>query len=162
MVLDPDSKEVFMIPIFIASNTGYSGRTFISLGLAIKLKEQGYKIGYMKPIGKVPIKRDRDIYDADALFIRETLGLTESMDVVSPFVLSYETQSLLFQGKIKDARKQILTALRSLKNKDFVVIGGAGDLFEGALLNINTLSLVADMKAHVLMVEPWRGDVSAD
>jgi BioD-like phosphotransacetylase family protein len=151
-----------MITIFIASNTGYSGRTFMSLGLAMKLKEQGYKIGYIKPIGKVPIKKDRDIYDADALFLKETLGLTEPLDVVSPFVLSYETQTLLFQGKIKDAKKQILTALRSLKTKDFVVIGGAGDLFEGALLNINALSLVADMKAQVLMVEPWRGDISAD
>lgn len=151
-----------MISIFVASNTGYSGRTFISLGLAMKLKEQGYKIGYMKPIGKVPIKKDRNIYDADALFLKETLGLTESLDVVSPFVLSYETQTLLFQGKIKDAKKQILTALRSLKNKDFVIVGGAGDLFEGSLLNINALSLVADMKALVLMVEPWRGDISAD
>ena len=151
-----------MVSIFIASNTGYSGRTFVSLGLAMKLKEQGYKIGYMKPIGKVPIKKDRSIYDADALFLKETLGLTESLDVISPFVLSYETQTLLFQGKIKDARRHILNALRSLKNKDFVVVGGAGDLFEGSLLNIDALSLVADMKAQVLMVEPWRGDISAD
>ncbi|HXY53828.1 MAG TPA: phosphotransacetylase family protein [Nitrospirota bacterium] len=151
-----------MISIFIASTTGYSGRTFVSLGLAMKLKERGYKIGYIKPIGKVPIKKERNIYDADALFLKETLGLTESLDVISPFVLSYETQTLLFQGKIKDARKHILNSLRSLKNKDFVVVGGAGDLFEGSLLNIDALSLVADMKAHVLMVEPWRGDISAD
>ncbi len=151
-----------MVPIFIASNTGYSGRTFISLGLAMKLKEKGYEIGYMKPIGMVPIKRDRYIYDADALFLKETLGLTEPLDVVSPFVLSYETQTLLYQGKIKNAKKQILAALHAFKNKDFVIIGGAGDLFEGALLNINALSLMADMKARVLMVEPWRGDKSAD
>jgi len=35
-------------------------------------------------------------------------------------------------------------------------------LFEGSLLNINVLSLMDDMNAHVLMVEPWRGEFSAD
>ncbi len=151
-----------MIPIFIASNTGYSGRTFISLGLAMKLIGLGYQIGYIKPVGKVPVKKGRDVYDADALFIKEILGLTESLDRISPFVLTFETQTLLFQGKIKDAKKQVMTAFRSLKNKDFVIIGGAGNLFEGSLLNINTLSLMDDMKARILFVEPWRGEITAD
>jgi BioD-like phosphotransacetylase family protein len=151
-----------MIPIFVASNTGYSGRTFISLGLAMKLMELGYKVGYLKPIGKVPVKRGRDVYDADAMFIKEILGLTESLDRISPFVLTFETQTLLFQGKVKDAKKQVMTAFRSLKDKDFVIIGGAGNLFEGSLLNLNTLSLVDDMKARILFVEPWRGEITAD
>lgn len=151
-----------MIPIFVASNTGYSGRTFISLGLAMKLIELGYKVGYLKPIGKVPIKKGRDVYDADAMFIKETLGLAESLDKISPFVLTFETQTLLFQGKVKDAKKQVMAAFRSLKNKDFVIIGGAGNLFEGSLVNINTLSLMDDMKAKILFVEPWRGEITAD
>ncbi len=151
-----------MIPIFVASNTGYSGRTFISLGLAMKLIELGYKVGYVKPIGKVPVKKGRDVYDADAMFIKEMLGLTEPLDRISPFVLTFETQTLLFQGKVKDAKKQVMAAFRSLKNKDFVIIGGAGNLFEGSLLNINTLSLVDDMKARILFVEPWRGEITAD
>ncbi len=151
-----------MIPIFIASNTGYSGRTFISLGLAMKLIELGYRVGYIKPIGKVPVKKGREVYDADAMFIKEILGLPESLDRISPFVLTFETQTLLFQGKVTDAKKQVMTAFRSLKNKDFVIIGGAGNLFEGSLLNINTLSLVDDMKARILFVEPWRGEITAD
>ena len=32
-----------MIPILIASVTGYAGRTFVSLGLAMKLIEQGHR-----------------------------------------------------------------------------------------------------------------------
>ena len=46
-----------MIPIFIASTKSSSGKTFIALGLAIKLIGQGYKVGYIKPIGKTPVKR---------------------------------------------------------------------------------------------------------
>jgi BioD-like phosphotransacetylase family protein len=96
-----------MIPILVASNTGYSGRTFISLGLAMKLKDQGYKVGYLKPIGKVPVKKDKGVYDADALFIKETLGLEDPREVISPFVQTYENQTLLFEGGLKDVKKQV-------------------------------------------------------
>ncbi|HSB34259.1 MAG TPA: phosphotransacetylase family protein [Nitrospirota bacterium] len=151
-----------MIPIFIASNTGYSGRTFVSLGLALKLIEQGFKVGYLKPLGRVPVKKGKDVYDADALFIRETLGLEEPLEVISPFVQTYESQTLLFGGGLRDVRKDILDAFKTLKKKDFVIIGGSSDLFDGSLLGVNALSLIRDMKAYLLMVEPWRGEGSAD
>jgi BioD-like phosphotransacetylase family protein len=151
-----------MIPIFVASNTGFSGRTFISLGLAVKLREQGYSVGYLKPVGRTPLKKGRGIYDADALFIKETLGLDEPLDTISPFVRTYENQTLLFEGGLKSVKKQVLDTFKTLKRKDFVIVGGAGDLFEGSLLGISALSLLHDMKAYLLMVEPWRGETSAD
>jgi BioD-like phosphotransacetylase family protein len=151
-----------MIPIYIASTTGYSGKTFIALGLAMKLKEEGYSVGFMKPIGKTPVRIGKDLFDADAVFIKEALGLSEPLEVISPFVLTFESQALLLKGKIGDAKKQIMAAFRSLKKKDFIIIGGSGSMFEGALLNINVLSLMDDMDARVLMVEPWRGEFSAD
>ncbi len=48
-----------MVPILVASNIGYAGRTFISLGLALKLMDMGYKVGMMKPFGTVPVKAAR-------------------------------------------------------------------------------------------------------
>ncbi len=151
-----------MVPIFVASNTGFSGRTFISLGLAMKLIGQGYRVGYLKPIGKAPVKKGKEVYDADALFIKETLGLEEPLGVISPFVQTYESQTLLFEGGLRNVRKDILEAFKTLKKKDFVIIGGASDLFEGSLLGMNALSLLNDMKAYLLLVEPWRGEASAD
>ncbi|HEX2694553.1 MAG TPA: AAA family ATPase, partial [Acidobacteriota bacterium] len=79
-----------MIPILVASNTPYAGRTFVSLGLAMKLKEMDFDVGYMKPLGTVPVKSGPAIYDADALFAREVLGLTDPIETVSPFVLDFE------------------------------------------------------------------------
>lgn len=151
-----------MVPIYVASNSGFSGRTFVSLGIAMKLMEQGYKIGYLKPVGKVPVKQGRMIYDADAIFIKETLKLDDPVETISPFVQTYESQTLLFEGGLKDARKSVLDAFKMLKKKDFVIIGGGGDLFEGALTNLNALQLVDDLKAYLLMIEPWRGEASAD
>jgi BioD-like phosphotransacetylase family protein len=162
MQRDPYLQEVLMVPIVVASNIGYAGRTFISLGLGLQLKDMGYKVGMMKPFGNVPVKVGKEVYDADAPFIKEILGLDEPLDAISPFVMSYEEQTLLFQGKIVDARKRVLAAYKSFKKKDFMFLCGASDLMEGSLLGIDAVSLAEEIKAKVLLVEPWRGDISAD
>jgi hypothetical protein len=151
-----------MVPILIASNTPYAGRTFVSLGLAMKLQEMEYDVGFMKPLGTVPVKHGTMVYDADALFAREVLGLGDPIEVLSPFVLDFEQQNRLLAGGLRDVQKQVLAAVRSLKKKDFVIIAGAGDLFEGSLVSLDALSLAEALKAFVLVVEPWRGDVSLD
>lgn len=151
-----------MVRVFIASTRGYSGKTFVALGLCMRLTELGYKVGYVKPYGKTPVKRGGKIYDADAVFIKDALSLTEPLEVISPFVLSYENQNLVYQGKIRENLKEIVKSVSSVKGKDFLIIGGGSDLFEGALLKSNALSIVEKTGAYVLVVEPWMGDLSAD
>lgn len=151
-----------MTPIYITSNTRFSGKTFVSIGLAMKLREMGWDVGYMKPIGKTPVKHGRDVFDADAVFVKEILDLEEPLDIISPFVMTFETQSRMLKGKAPLAKKRIMAAFHSLKKKDFVVINGSGSLFEGALLGINVLSVMDAMNARVLIIEPWRGEFSAD
>ena len=41
--------------------------------------------------------------------------------------MSYEEQTLLYQGKAVDAKKRVLTAFKSIKKKDFIIICGASD-----------------------------------
>ncbi len=151
-----------MVPILVASNTPYAGRTFVALGLAMKLREMDYEVGYFKPLGTVPVKSGKEVHDADAVFAREILGLPEPLETISPFVLDFEQQTRLLAGDLKDAQKRVLAAFRSLKKKDFVIISGSGDLFEGSLTGLDALALAQAMKARVLVVEPWRGDVSLD
>jgi BioD-like phosphotransacetylase family protein len=151
-----------MIPIFIASSTPYAGRTFLSLSLARKLKEMDYQVGYMKPLGTVPVISGKAVRDADAVFAKEVLSLAEPLEIISPFVLDFENQARLYAGELKDVRKQVLDAFRSLRKKDFVIVAGANDLFEGSLAGLDALTLAGEMKAHILLVEPWRGDLSAD
>ena len=151
-----------MIAIIVASSSPYAGRTFLSLSLARKLREMDYDVGYIKPLGTVPVKPGRTVHDADAVFAKEVLGLAEPLDIISPFVLDYENRARLLAGELKDIRKQVLAAFQSLKKKDFVIVAGASDLFEGSLAGLDALTLSADMKAYALLVEPWRGDISAD
>ncbi len=151
-----------MIPIFIASNRGYTGKNFIAIGIVAKLMELGYSVGYMKPITKTPIKTGNDFFDADAIFIKNALSLSEPMNVISPFTLSYETQLLNINNKPKGANERIMRAFNSMKDKDYLVISGPADILEGAMLNIDAISLIRDMRSFVIMVEAWRGIISMD
>lgn len=151
-----------MIPVFLASNRSFTGKTLLAAGIGLKLIELGYKVGYLKPLGKTPVKKGGALFDADAIFIKELLGLPDPLQVISPFVLSYEMQNMIFDGKLKDVTKHILDALQAQRDKDFVIIGGAGDLFEGSTLGIDGVSLIGETGAHVLMIEAWRGDKSID
>ena len=151
-----------MVPIFIASTCGHSGKTFMALGLAMRLTELGYKVGYLKPVGKTPLKKGSRIVDADAVFMKDALSLPEPLEVISPFVLSYEAQNMIYDGKIKEITGRVKSSLAALKAKDFVIIGGGADFFEGSLVGGDALSLIEEVRAFVLVVEPWTGDLSAD
>ncbi len=151
-----------MIPVIIASTTPFCGKTMFTLGLALNLMERGYKVGYMRVIGKSPVKKGKVIIDQDAEFIKKTLGLAEPLDSICPFILDYETQKQLVEGKLEDVSGKVMKAFDSLSSKDIAIIGGPASMYEGALLNINVFTLMEKMNAHVLMVEPWRGSFSMD
>ncbi|HTZ17328.1 MAG TPA: phosphotransacetylase family protein [Dissulfurispiraceae bacterium] len=151
-----------MIPIMIVSNRAKAGKVFFTIGLAHKLLQQGFKVGYIKPLGTIPVRHGSDVFDEDALFIKDALGLDDSLNIMSPFILSYEVMSPESGGIISDAAKQVIDALHALKGRDFVFIHGAADIFEGTALNIDALTLSKKMDARVIMIEPWRGDISID
>ena len=48
-----------MRALYIGSTAGNSGKTMITMGLGLRLKEQGQKVGYLKPVGRSPVTRDR-------------------------------------------------------------------------------------------------------
>lgn len=148
--------------LYIASTTGFSGKSLITLGLGLMLKEKGFSIGYIKPYGKIPLEREGRIVDADAEFLREALDISEPSGVVSPFVVTYEIQNNLLKGKPSDKFDDVNRALSSITGKDIVLVGGAADLYEGATFGIDGLKLIRHLKARTLVVEPWNGDSSID
>ena len=151
-----------MIPLFLVSNSPYTGKTFLTLGLGLNLKEMGYKIGYISLIGKYPIKKGKNFYDEEALFVRDLLELEDSLDVVSPFVYTYETQHHLFEGKTLNIKEKILNSLDYLKDRDFVFIVCGDSVFEGYLIDIYPVKLVKEVGGKVLALQIWKGETSLD
>ncbi len=151
-----------MTPVFIASKHSFSGKTFFSIGLTLTLIEKGFKVGYIKPFGKTIIKKGKDIVDEDALFIKEALGLKDPITVMSPFVFTFEAQNALYEGITNTAKERFLNAFDAMKDKDILLIGGAGDIFEGTLMGIDALSLIKETGAKTILVDTWIGELTLD
>lgn len=152
-----------MTPVFIASKNSFSGKTFFTLGLALTLIERGYKVGYIKPFGKTIIKKGKDIVDEDALFIKEVLGLSDQIQTISPFVYSFEAQNSIYEGGVTNAAKErVLNSINSMQDKDILLIGGAGDVFEGTVMGIDALTLIEEINAKTIIVDTWIGELTLD
>lgn len=151
-----------MVYLYIASMTGFSGKSLITLGLGLMLKEAGFRIGYIKPFGNIPHKEGNLLVDSDADFMRKALDIQEPPEVVSPFVVTFEIQNNVLKGRPSDKFDVIKKAFDSIVDKDIVIVGGAADLFEGSVFGINGLRLISHLGAKTLVVEPWGGDGSID
>jgi hypothetical protein len=148
--------------LYIASMTGFSGKSLIALGLGLILKEKGYDVGYIKPYGKTPLKAGGNIIDADAEFMRKSLDIQDPPEVVSPFVATFENQRNVLKGKASNSFSGFEKAVSAIKDKDIVLVGGGADLFEGSIFGINGLRIIHHLNARTLVVEPWKGESSLD
>lgn len=148
--------------LYIASMTGFSGKSLITLGLGLLFREKGFQIGYIKPYGKIPLKEGSRVVDADAMFMKKALGIEEPIEVVSPFVSTFEVQNNALKGKSSDRFADIRKAFSLIRDKDIVLIGGGADFFEGSLFGINGIRLIRHFQPKTLVVEPWDGDSSID
>ena len=148
--------------LYIASMTGFSGKSLVALGLGLILKEKGYKVGYIKPYGKIPLKAGGNVIDADAEFMRKALDIQDPPEVVSPFVATFESQMNLLKGKTSDKFSAFEKAVSSLQDKDIVLVGGGANLFDGSTFGISGLKIIKHLNAGTLVVEPWNGDSSID
>jgi len=146
-----------MIPVFVASVTPFSGKHTVSLGLAKKLMGEGRKVGFFKPIGLSPKRLDGDLVDEDTVFYKEALGLEESFEDICPVVLTEEILSQVFRGVFSGVKERILKAFeRVSKEKDVVIVCGAGRLSSGTVLEYPTHAFIKEIKAKTLVTEQYR------
>jgi len=152
-----------MQTLFIGSTAGNSGKTLITVGLGLALKECGYKVGYLKPLGKLPITVEGKVVDADAQFLKGILGLAEPLEQICPVVLTQDLVARGLRGEVPDLHSKIQQAYEAISaGKDITLIGGAGSLADGAFLGISGTRLAKEFRASVLLIDPYLNEVGLD
>ncbi|MCX7771289.1 MAG: DRTGG domain-containing protein [Proteobacteria bacterium] len=151
-----------MVPIFIISNRPFTGKNFFALGLALTLKDNGYSIGYIRPLGRIPIKKGDEIFDEEALFIKDMLELDDPLNIISPFVFTYETQYRLLNGEDLGIKEKVKEAFSKQNQKDFLIVVGPNNIFEGFSLGIDSISLIEETDGRVIAIQHWDSDLAMD
>ena len=146
-----------MIPIFIASVSSFSGKNLICLGLGLKFKKDGYKVGYFKPVGFSPVVVENVLTDADAFFLSKTLEVNEPLQSICPVVLTDDLLRRLTSGEDLHIKQKMMTAFhQASKEKDIMISRGLGRLSGGTSLHFSELDFIKESHAKVIFIDKFQ------
>jgi BioD-like phosphotransacetylase family protein len=133
------------------------------MGVGLRLKKDGLRVGYFKPVGILPIKVENILTDKDAWFIYRAFELKDHVAEICPVVL---TQELTVRAYLKDIRGLLRKIERSFKqlsqDKDIMIVGGSGSIYSWSVLGVSGLKVIKRLNAKVLLVVKYEGEFCVD
>ena len=152
-----------MVPLYIGSTSGYSGKNLITIGVGTRLKKDGFKLGYFKPLGTLPARVGDIVTDEGAHFNYQGLGLTDPLELVCPVVMTHDLQVTGYRQDIPGLEDKIVQAWRQIsEGKDVMLVGGAGNIYTGAYLGVSQVKLIKKLGWNVLLIDKYEGEFCLD
>ena len=146
-----------MIPIFIASVSPFSGKNLICLGLGLKFKKDGYKVGYFKPVGFSPVVVENVLTDEDADFLSKALEVNKPLQSICPVVLTDDLLRRLTSGEELNIREKTMIAFhQAAKEQDIMIARGLGRLSSGTCLHFSELDFIKESNAKVVFIDKFQ------
>jgi BioD-like phosphotransacetylase family protein len=152
-----------MISLYVGSTSGYSGKSLVSMGIGLKLKKDGLRVGYFKPVGILPIKVENILTDKDAWFIYRVFELKDHVAEVCPVVLTQEVTVKAYLKDMKGLMRKIEKSFQQLsQDKDIMIVGGSGSIYSWNILGVSGLKVIKRLNAKVLIVVKYEGEFCVD
>ena len=152
-----------MVGIYVGATSGYSGKNMIAMGIGLKLQKEGYRVGYMKPVGALPQEKNGVLGDADAFFVQDILGLSENPALVTPVVVDQDFKMKAFTGKCEDLMPRIKDAYEELgKNKDVMIVAGSGSMYSGKYCGVDGVSVVKSLGIKSIIIDRYVKELNYD
>ncbi len=141
--------------IFVTGTDTGVGKTYIAAGIAEQLRQEGVDVGVMKPAETGCAVRAGKLVPRDAIRLRKTAGVKDSLDLVNPFRLRKPLAPLVaasLEGRHIDPRR-IHDAFRTLSVRhEFMIVEGAGGIMVPLASGYSFLDLAKDLGLPVLIV----------
>lgn len=154
-----------MKSLYITSVERYSGKTAACLAIGLRLKEDGYRVGYLKPVSLQPYRlaTPDKVYtvDEDAVFVHEVLGLSAKPWELSPVVVTTELIIDIIKNPTgKNLIANVRTAYeKASEEKDVLLLEGGGSLREGYVVGLPTPEVAKVLNSKALAVIQYHDEV---
>lgn len=152
-----------MVPLYITSTERNAGKKLITMTLIDRLRRDGLRVGYFKPMGHFPVKANDIITDRGAWLIYRLFELEDPIEMICPVVI---TRDLIMQNWEKDItglqQKMEDAFARISEQKDVVVVGCDNTFSEGSSFGISGVQLVNLLNAYALFVEKYACELCID
>ncbi len=144
--------------LFIMGPAG-SGKTSVALGLALKFRQEGYRVAYFKPVGHASRPASRE--DEDALLMKQILQMEQPLETIVPYIagpsyLSGHRNSCESLRTIREAFEEVSA------NQKLVIIGGANFPHIMGCVGLDSVSLALELRAAPLLMIRIENDYSLD
>lgn len=140
--------------IFITGTDTEVGKTIVSAGLALCLRDRGVKVGIMKPVATGCYGPEERLISHDAAFLMEAAeGQFPPLHSPSRFrnPLSPNVAAMLEKKEVNVER--ILKSFRELaKHYDYMIVEGIGGIMVPLKKDYYVASLIRDMKLPLIIV----------
>jgi BioD-like phosphotransacetylase family protein len=123
--------------LYVVSTEPFSGKSAISLALALGFQEKGLSVHYMKPIGASLRRFGDDFIDEDAYFAWQALGIEADWELASPVLMTQEMIEASLSGPIPELEGKITSALARLsEGQDLIILEALSGLDSGRSLGL--------------------------
>ncbi len=149
--------------LYFASEVGFSGIHTLCIGFSLRLKNEGRKLGYMKPLGNNYFREGDKVTDGDAFFIWKHLELEDALEDVCPIVLTPHLVREVLSGKGRDYLSRIKSSFKRIaEGKDVVILQAPMNSRQGESLGISVYRIAQELDAQVVLVERYDDALLAD
>lgn len=151
--------------IYIASTEELSGKSVVTISLALLVKDLDKKIGYFKPIGmESALSVKGEILDEDVETMREILELEHETSLICPLVLrKSEFLDDFSRVDLSKYADEIVTSYKKAsEGKDVMLIEGPPTLSVGSFLGCPVPKLATEFDAKVILVARFNDDSVVD
>ncbi|NOZ69639.1 MAG: dethiobiotin synthase [Deferribacteres bacterium] len=144
------NKGIFMT----GTGTGV-GKTFVSTGLIMAMKERGLDVCPVKPVESGCRISKGEAVPADALGLLRASGVKETLNTINPYRLRHPLAPSVaaeMEGVVISRKKILSACCRLLNSYDVVIIEGAGGIMTPVYKRYLFLDLAADLGLPVVVV----------
>lgn len=152
-----------MVSAYICSTETSAGKTSLSVGLLRQFARDIGSAGYVKPVGISEKEIDGRLIDEDAIFVKQALGLSEPVEVLSPVVLSPKAAAGRagqlqpdLAERVKDCHAQVVQGRR------VVIAEGPQNAQVGSSVGLPASKVIEMIEAKPVLVVKYRGKATVD
>jgi dethiobiotin synthetase len=141
--------------IFITGTDTGVGKTLTACGVAMLLREAGYRVGVMKPAETGCVDKDGALFPQDAHYLKEASGSTEPLARICPYRLRAPLAPSMAAARegVEIDISALEAAYREISSAhDITLVEGAGGLLAPILPHYTYADLAKLLKLPVLVV----------
>lgn len=143
-----------MANLYVTSTETYSGKSAVCVGLGLRFRRDGLRVGYMKPVNVAARPGLSGPEDDDVVFIKNAFELSESLDVLGPVSLTPAATERLLRGTETTDYEAVLRSAydQVCDDRDVAILEGGTTLREGYIVSLSTPHVADMLNARPLVV----------